>query len=74
MGAKKSRWRVERHRLEDGIPKEEEEKPRKRILYQRMLRCNTEGRDKREKCTIFPSYFLIPIITKSVFVRCINMI
>jgi len=31
---------LERHRLEDGIPKEEEEKPRKRILQQAMVQRN----------------------------------
>ena len=31
--SKKNRWRsLKRHRLKDGIPKEEEEKPRKQIL------------------------------------------
>jgi len=29
------------HRLEDGIPKEEEEKPRKRMLQQVMVQCNS---------------------------------
>jgi hypothetical protein len=31
---------LERHRLEDGIPKEEEEKPRKQILQQVMVQRN----------------------------------
>ena len=30
-----------RHRLEVGIPKEEEEKPRKRIIAETLLRCNS---------------------------------
>jgi hypothetical protein len=29
------------HRLKDGIPKEEEEKPRKQILQQTMVHCNS---------------------------------
>jgi hypothetical protein len=31
---------LERHRLEDGIPKEEEEKPRKEIIQQTMVQRN----------------------------------
>jgi len=32
---------LKRHRLKDGIPKEEEEKPRKRIVLETLLRCNS---------------------------------
>jgi GNAT superfamily N-acetyltransferase len=32
---------LKRHRLKDGIPKEEEEKPRKEILQQTMVQCNS---------------------------------
>jgi hypothetical protein len=40
-GVKKNRWRLlKRHRLKDGIPKEEEEKPRKRIVQQAMVQRN----------------------------------
>jgi len=39
---KKNRWRfLKRHRLKDGIPKEEEEKPRKRIVQQPMMQRNS---------------------------------
>jgi len=39
---KKSRWGLlQRHRPKNGIPKEEEEKPRKRILQEKLLRCNS---------------------------------
>jgi len=42
IDAKKNRWRfLKRHRLKDGIPKEEEEKPRKRIVQQEMVQRNS---------------------------------
>jgi hypothetical protein len=41
-GVKKNRWRfLKRHRLKDGIPKEEEEKPRKQIVQQVMVQRNS---------------------------------
>jgi hypothetical protein len=39
-GRKKTGGAIRRHRLEDGIPKEEEEKPRKPMLIQKMVRRN----------------------------------
>jgi hypothetical protein len=39
---KKSRWGfLKRHRPKDGIPKEEEEKPRKRTVSETLLQCNS---------------------------------
>ncbi len=38
---KKTDGLLERHRPKDGIPKEEEEKPRKTIVQETLLQCNS---------------------------------
>jgi len=62
--SKKNRWRVlKRHRLEDGIPKEEEEKPRKHIIRQTMVQRNRLFSAGSLDYGVFPSVFLMLAIT-----------
>jgi hypothetical protein len=61
---KKNRWRIfKRHRLKDGIPKEEEEKPRKQILQQTMVQCNSYFLAVGHGSAVFPSVFVMLAIT-----------
>lgn len=64
---------LKRHRPEDGIPKEEEEKPRKRILQQLMVRCNSFFIGSLD-FIVFLSVFLMLAITKCDVVRRSNMV
>jgi hypothetical protein len=50
---------LKRHRLKDGIPKEEEEKPRKQILQQTMVQRNRYFSAGGLDSAVFPSVFLM---------------
>jgi hypothetical protein len=49
---------LKRHRPEDGIPKEEEEKPRKRMVQQAMVQRNSFFTGSQDS-----SVFLMLVIT-----------
>jgi len=54
---------LKRHRLEDGIPKEEEEKPRKRIVQQAMVQRNRYFSEDTPNPAVFSSIFMMISIT-----------